>query len=103
MPFSQTKPTASNCRSTNTWNVGVSFTYKVFTLDLRYVDTDLSKSNCDVLTSDHMATPSLSNVSSINPSGLGSNWCGATFVAKLSFDLTANTNLKEPGLDRILH
>jgi hypothetical protein len=78
----------------NTWNVGVSFTYKVFTLDLRYVDTDLSKSNCDVLTSDHTATPSLSNVSSINPSGLGSNWCGATFVAKLSFDLTANTNLK---------
>ena len=28
----------------NTWNAGFSFTYKVFTLDLRYVDTDLSKS-----------------------------------------------------------
>ena len=78
----------------NTWNAGLSFTYKVFTLDLRYVDTDLSKSNCDVLTSDHTATASAGNITSINPSGLGSNWCGSTFVAKLSFDLTANTNLK---------
>ncbi len=78
----------------NTWNAGLSFTYKVFTLDLRYVDTDLSKSNCNVLTSDHTAAYSPGNVTSINPSGLGSDWCGATFVAKLSFDLTANTNLK---------
>ena len=78
----------------NTWNAGLSFTYKVFTLDLRYVDTDLSKANCNVLTSDHTAGFSPSNITSINPSGLGSNWCGATFVAKLSFDLTANTNLK---------
>jgi hypothetical protein len=78
----------------NTWNVGLSFTYKVFTLDLRYVDTDLSKSNCNVLTADHTATFSSGNVTTINPSGLGSNWCGATFVAKLSFDATANTNLK---------
>ena len=78
----------------NTWNVGLSFTYKVFTLDLRYSDTDLSKSSCDVLTSDHTATASASNITAINPSGLGSNWCGSTFIAKLSFDLTANTNLK---------
>src|SRR6202165_3090655 len=26
----------------NTWNIGVGFTYKVFTLDLRYSDTNLS-------------------------------------------------------------
>ena len=26
------------------WKAGLSFTYKVFTLYLRYVDTDLSKS-----------------------------------------------------------
>jgi hypothetical protein len=77
-----------------TWNVGAAFTYKVFTLDFRYYDTDLSKSNCDVLTSDHTATASASNITPINPSGLGSNWCGAAFVAKLSIDLTANTNLK---------
>ena len=78
----------------NTWNVGLAFTWKVFTLDLRYYDTDLSKSNCDVLTSDHTATFNASNITAINPSGLGSNWCGSAFVAKLSFDLTVNTNLK---------
>ncbi len=27
--------------SYNTWNIGVGFTYKVFTLDLRYSDTNL--------------------------------------------------------------
>ena len=27
----------------NTWNVGIGFTWKVFTLDLRYSDTDLSQ------------------------------------------------------------
>jgi hypothetical protein len=78
----------------NTWNVGLSFTYKVFTLDLRYVDTDLSRSNCNVLTGDQGASFAPGNITAINPSGLGSNWCGSTFVAKLSFDLTANTNLK---------
>ncbi len=78
----------------NTWNAGVSFTWKTFTLDLRYVDTDLSKSNCNVLTGDQGAHYSAGNITSINPSGLGSDWCGATFVAKLSFDLTADTNLK---------
>ncbi len=78
----------------NTWNVGVSFTYKVFTLDFRYVDTDLSRSNCNVLTGDQGASFGVGNITTINPSGLGSNWCGSTFVAKLSFDLTANTNLK---------
>ncbi len=78
----------------STWNAGISFTYKVFTLDFRYVDTDLSKANCNVLTSDHTATFSPVNETLINPSGLGSNWCGSTFVAKLSFDLTASQNLK---------
>jgi hypothetical protein len=77
-----------------TWNVGLAFTWKVFTLDLRYYDTNLSRSNCDVLTGDQTAGLSLSNVSAINPSGLGSNWCGATFVAKISADLTVDTNLK---------
>ncbi len=36
----------------NTWNVGVGFTWKVFTLDLRYSDTDLSKEECNAFTSD---------------------------------------------------
>ena len=39
----------------NTWNVGVGFTWKVFTLDLRYYDTDLSKGDCNAFTSDPTA------------------------------------------------
>ena len=35
----------------NTWNVGIGFTYKVFTLDLRYSDTDMSKGDCNAFTS----------------------------------------------------
>ena len=38
--------------------------------------------------------PALTNVTPINPGGVGSNWCGATGIAKLSVDLTAMTNLK---------
>jgi hypothetical protein len=75
----------------NTWNFGIGFTRSVFTLDLRYSQTDLSKTNCDVLTSDHSAVFNASNITAINPSGLGSTWCGATFIAKLSFDLTKDS------------
>ena len=39
--------------SYNTWNIGVGFTYKVFTLDLRYSDTNLSKAQCNAFTSDY--------------------------------------------------
>jgi len=72
----------------NTWNVGFGLTWKVFTLDLRYYDTDLSKGECNAFTSDPTATFSVSNVSAINTGGFGSNWCSARFVAKLSADLT---------------
>jgi hypothetical protein len=77
----------------NTWNIGIGFTYKVFTLDLRYSDTDMSKGDCNAFTSDFTAGGT-TNVTPINPTGAGSNWCGAAGVAKLSFDLTAMTNLK---------
>jgi Bacterial protein of unknown function (Gcw_chp) len=85
--------------SYNTWNIGVGFTYKVFTLDLRYSDTNLSKSDCNAFTSDFATTnASPSFVTAINPgngaAAYGSNWCGATGIAKLSVDLTAMTNLK---------
>jgi hypothetical protein len=81
--------------SYNTWNIGIGFTYKVFTLDLRYTDTDLSKGACNAFTSDNTATfASPASVSAINPGGFQSNWCGATGIAKLSVDLTAATNLK---------
>jgi hypothetical protein len=77
----------------NTWNIGVGFTYKVFTLDLRYSDTDLNKGNCSAFTSAFNASGSV-NVTPINPSGTGSNWCGTAGIVKLSADLTAMTNLK---------
>ncbi|MEO8317822.1 MAG: TorF family putative porin [Bradyrhizobium sp.] len=81
--------------SYNTWNIGVGFTYKVFTLDLRYSDTNLSKGACNAFTSDHTATNATAgSVSAINPGGFESNWCGATGIVKLSADLTAITNLK---------
>src|SRR3982074_2844893 len=77
----------------DTWNVGIGFTYKVFTLDLRYSDTDLSKGNCNAFTSAFNASGTTS-ITPINPGGAGSNWCGATGIVKLSADLTAMTNLK---------
>jgi len=79
--------------SYDTWNIGIGFTYKVFTLDLRYSDSDLSKGNCNAFTSAFNASGT-SNVTSINPGGAGSNWCGAAGIVKLSADLTAMTSLK---------
>ena len=67
--------------SYTTWNAGIGLTYKVFTLDLRYSDSDLSKENCYLITGDPHA--------GVNGVGLGtSNWCGSSFIAKLSADLT---------------
>src|SRR5216684_3640233 len=85
--------------SYNTWNVGIGFTYKVFTLDLRSSNTNLSKGNCNAYTSDYATTNSSPGfVTAINPgngtTAFGSNWCGAAGIAKLSADLTAMTNLK---------
>jgi hypothetical protein len=76
-----------------TWNAGFGFNYKVLALDLRYIDTNLSKANCNAFTSDHTAFFNAS-FSAINPSGVGSNWCGARFVAKLTADVTLNANIK---------
>jgi uncharacterized protein (TIGR02001 family) len=86
--------------SYNTWNIGVGFTYKVFTLDVRYSDTNLSKGNCNAFTSDYSTTnSSAAFVTPINggvgaSTAFGANWCGATGIVKLSADLTAMTNLK---------
>jgi uncharacterized protein (TIGR02001 family) len=78
----------------DTWNIGIGFTYKVFTLDLRYSDTNLSKGDCSVFTGAFNATVGTTTVTGNNPLGTGSNWCGAAGVVKLSADLTAMTNLK---------
>lgn len=69
-----------------TWDLGFGLTYKVFTLDFRYYDTDLNKGDCNAFTSDHTASGVASTP--INPGGPGSDWCGATFIAKLSVDAT---------------
>jgi len=76
-----------------TWNAGFGWTWKVFTVDLRYVDTNLNKGDCNAFTSDHTASGT-TNITAINPTGVGSKWCGGTFVARLSADLTVNTNIK---------
>jgi hypothetical protein len=70
-----------------TWNVGLGFTWKVFTLDLRYSGTDLSQENCFILTGDPGAIGG-GATSTLNPTGNVSKWCGDTFIAKLSADLT---------------
>jgi hypothetical protein len=67
------------------WDAGFGWTYKAFTLDLRYYDTNLTKAQCNVFTSDYTGTFSASNVTAQNPGGIGSNWCGAAYIAKLSF------------------
>jgi hypothetical protein len=92
-------PNGINYADYNTWNVGIGFTYKVFTLDFRYSDTNLSKGDCNAFTSDFSARGNLTVssgtfVTPINPTGVGSNWCGAAGIVKLSADLTAMTNLK---------
>jgi uncharacterized protein (TIGR02001 family) len=76
----------------NYWNLGVGFTYKVFTLDLRYHDTDLTKAECNALTADPGASGGVTVINNFTTTGK-SNWCGAAFIAKLSFDLTL-ANLK---------
>jgi hypothetical protein len=73
-------------KSYTTWDAGLAFMWKQFTFDLRYYDTNLNKGDCNAFTHDHTASGVFST--SINRGGPGSNWCGAAFIAKLSFDLT---------------
>lgn len=62
-----------------TWNIGLGFTYKVFTLDLRYSDTNLSTNGCIQFWN---ADPNVST----NVGG----WCRGAFAAKLTFDVLAS-------------
>ena len=78
-------PNGVKYTSYTNWDAGLGWTYKAFTLDLRYYDTNLTKSECNAFTSASNSTASPSNVTSQNPNGLGSNWCSAAFIAKLSF------------------
>src|ERR1700761_6936361 len=64
-----------------TWDLGVGFTWKVLTLDLRYYDTNLTAAQCNAFSSAQSVNCSLGNVTPQNPNGLGTNWCSAAFVA----------------------
>jgi hypothetical protein len=76
------------------WDLGVGFTWKVLTLDLRYYDTNLSKTQCDAFTSAQNASFAAGNITAQNPSGGATNWCSAWFIAKLSASIDFNSNLK---------
>jgi hypothetical protein len=53
-----------------------------------------TKAQCNVFTSAQNATFNPGNVTTQNPGGLGSNWCSAAFVAKLSASVDFASNLK---------
>jgi uncharacterized protein (TIGR02001 family) len=74
------------------WDAGFGITYKAFTLDLRYYDTNLNKGDCNAFTSSQSGGGS-NNITAANPGGVGSNWCGAAYIAKLSF-ATNLSNIK---------
>jgi hypothetical protein len=76
------------------WDAGIGFTWKVLTLDLRYYDSNLTKAQCNVFTSAQNASFSPGNITAQNPGGLGTNWCSAAFIAKLSASIDFNSNLK---------
>jgi uncharacterized protein (TIGR02001 family) len=63
------------------WNVGVGLTYKAFTLDFRYHDTDLTRAECFTNSGDLHGLPTGSTPGA-------SKWCGSTFIVKLSADTT---------------
>jgi uncharacterized protein (TIGR02001 family) len=55
------------------YNVGMAFTYKALTLDLRYHGNDLGTTGCN-------------SFLLVGPGNASSNWCNDTFVASLKFD-----------------
>ncbi|WP_298429386.1 TorF family putative porin [Rhodoblastus sp.] len=65
------------------WNVGVSYTWKFVTLDLRYYGTSLSKAEAYVLTGIPSGGSTMVGYSTT------SNYADDRFVATLSFDLTS--------------
>ena len=75
--------------SYNTWNAGVSYTWKNITADLRYHGSDLNKANCWIVSADPQG----------NPAGGGfrgtSGWCGQRIMASLAIDLVYSKDLKK--------
>ena len=65
----------------NYGNVGVSYTYGIATLDVRFHDTDLTKRDCFTFTGDPRGFSRGSGTS---------NWCGDAIIATLSVDLVGS-------------
>jgi hypothetical protein len=63
------------------WNAGLAFTWKRFTLDFRYSDTDRHDCAVPVAALDHT-----------------SNRCGASFIARLAFDLDKESLTPSPAI-----
>ena len=57
------------------YNVGLAFTYKALTLDLRYHGNDMGTTKCNAFLV-------------VGPGNASSNWCNDTFIASLKFDTT---------------
>ncbi len=69
------------------WNVGMTITRKVFNLDLRYHDTNLTKESCYVFTGDPKAVSGGRVDLIANPDGLMSRWCSPAIAARVWFSL----------------
>ncbi len=79
----------------STWNIGLGLTWKVFTVDMRYYDTDLSEGECNAITSDFTASFDPGAVIPVvNEGGLASKWCNEAYVISLKADLTYNDNVR---------
>jgi uncharacterized protein (TIGR02001 family) len=71
------------------WNAGASYTWKNFTIDLRYHDTTLDAVACYINTADPLGA--LRGA----VTGLGtSNWCGARVIGSLTFEFATSA----PGI-----
>jgi uncharacterized protein (TIGR02001 family) len=75
----------------NYWSGGFGFTWKTFTLDFRYYDTDLSGAECNALTADPGASVIAPTVINNFTTFGSSRWCSEAFVARLSWDLTLDS------------
>ena len=80
------------------WNAGIGFTYKAITIDLRYHDTNLSDAECNALTTDPSAAAIPATVINNFTTTGASNWCGAAFIGKLSFDTTLSAFIYAPQI-----
>jgi uncharacterized protein (TIGR02001 family) len=59
------------------FNLGLAFTYKALTLDLRWHGTDMSLARCG-------------SFLLVGPANPAARWCGDTFIVALKFDTTLN-------------